>query len=187
MAVPTRHRSRGTGVKSADVTAQFEAIAANVGRAVLGNRDAVRLSLICLLAEAHLLIEDILAWSRPPEVAGGVDPLRVAADPVTPDLLPSDVLRREDVPVAAVERRSGPPSPCGERSPRQAPCSPSSGACWTLEPCCRPSEERPTLRLFGEALHGEREPTLSAKSSQISADPAASSYCSTLQDSILPR
>ena len=37
----------------------FEALTANMERAVLGKRQVIRLTLVCLLAEGHLLLEDV--------------------------------------------------------------------------------------------------------------------------------
>jgi MoxR-like ATPase len=72
----------------------FDAIVANVEVVIQGKRRAVELALLCLIAEGHLLIEDVpgvgktslaKALARSMESAWG----RVQ---FTPDLLPSDVL-----------------------------------------------------------------------------------------------
>ena len=74
--------------------ATFEAIAANVERVVKGKRRLVRLLLLCLLAEGHVLLRDppgagktVLAKTVARTL--GLDFGRVQ---FTPDLLPSDVV-----------------------------------------------------------------------------------------------
>jgi len=71
----------------------FESVAANIGHALVGKDDAIRLSLVCLAAEGHLLIEDV------PGVGKTTLAKALAASfnsewnriQFTPDLLPSDV------------------------------------------------------------------------------------------------
>jgi MoxR-like ATPase len=71
----------------------FSALLANVERVVQGKRDQVHLALVCLLAEGHLLIEDVpgvgktlLAKAIARSIGGSC--MRIQ---FTPDLLPSDV------------------------------------------------------------------------------------------------
>jgi MoxR-like ATPase len=66
-----------------------------IGGFVIGKRDPVRLALICLFAEGHLLIEDVpgvaktsLAKAIARSISGGV----VKRIQFTPDLLPADVI-----------------------------------------------------------------------------------------------
>ncbi|HEY8092561.1 MAG TPA: AAA family ATPase, partial [Acidimicrobiales bacterium] len=71
----------------------FEVIGANVARAVQGKTDAIDLALICMLAEGHLLIEDVPGvgkTSLAKAIAASIDSTwrRVQC---TPDLLPSDI------------------------------------------------------------------------------------------------
>ncbi len=74
--------------------ATFEAIAANIERVVKGKRRLIRLLLLCLLAEGHVLLRD------PPGVGKTVLAKTVARTlglelgrvQFTPDLLPSDVV-----------------------------------------------------------------------------------------------
>ena len=71
----------------------FEAIVENVERVIQGKQDAIRLALTCLVAEGHLLIEDVPGvgkTSLAKALAGslGCDWNRIQ---FTPDLLPSDV------------------------------------------------------------------------------------------------
>jgi MoxR-like ATPase len=71
----------------------FGNIVANVGTAVLGKPEAVKLAVACLLSEGHLLLEDVpgtgktsLAKSLANTVQGTQSRIQF-----TPDLLPSDV------------------------------------------------------------------------------------------------
>ena len=70
-----------------------DALRHNVEQAVRGKPDAVRLAVICLLAEGHLLVEDVpgvgktsLARSLAASIDGSWHRIQF-----TPDLLPSDV------------------------------------------------------------------------------------------------
>ena len=71
----------------------FASIVRNIERAILGKTEAIRLSVTCMLAEGHLLIEDFpgtgkttLARSIAQTVQGNHSRIQF-----TPDLLPSDV------------------------------------------------------------------------------------------------
>ncbi len=71
----------------------FEGIVDNVERVIQGKDDAVRLALVCLVAEGHLLIEDVPGvgkTSLAKALATSLD-LRWQRIQFTPDLLPSDV------------------------------------------------------------------------------------------------
>lgn len=72
---------------------RFHAIVANVENAVRGKNDVVKLSLVCLLADGHLLIEDVpgvgkttLARALAESIEGSLQRIQF-----TPDLLPTDV------------------------------------------------------------------------------------------------
>jgi MoxR-like ATPase len=90
----------------------FNAIASNVEHVIQGKPEAVELALVCLLAEGHLLIEDVPGVGK----TSLAKALAVSIDctwkrvQFTPDLLPSDVVgvtvwnRGED----RFEFRSGP-------------------------------------------------------------------------------
>jgi MoxR-like ATPase len=74
-------------------TRTFAALADNVELVVKGKRDVVELALVCLLAEGHLLIEDVpgtgkTTLARCLAASIGADWQRVQ---FTPDLLPSDI------------------------------------------------------------------------------------------------
>jgi MoxR-like ATPase len=71
----------------------FEAIVANVAAVIQGKDDAIRLALVCLVAEGHLLIEDVPGvgkTSLAKAVAASID-CSWGRVQFTPDLLPSDV------------------------------------------------------------------------------------------------
>jgi len=83
----------GTAGSSVDVAAEGARIAANIGRVVQGKPDVVRLTLVVLLAEGHLLIEDVPGVGKTTlakALAGSID-ASVRRIQFTPDLLPSDV------------------------------------------------------------------------------------------------
>jgi MoxR-like ATPase len=70
------------------------AVAAELGRIVVGKDDAIRLALACLLARGHLLIEDIpgVGKSTLAQALAAVLGLNYARIQFTSDLLPADVL-----------------------------------------------------------------------------------------------
>jgi MoxR-like ATPase len=77
-----------------DVAGLFEALSRNVEQVIQGKRDQIHLALVCLIAEGHLLIEDVpgvgktsLAKALARSIAGTANRIQF-----TPDLLPSDVL-----------------------------------------------------------------------------------------------
>jgi MoxR-like ATPase len=77
-----------------ELAAVFDRVVANVGRVVHGNDAAIRLALVAMVAEGHVLIEDIpgvgkttLARALAASVHG-----RWRRIQFTPDLLPSDVI-----------------------------------------------------------------------------------------------
>nr|MBP8954181.1 MoxR family ATPase [Armatimonadota bacterium] len=74
-----------------DVAALGRAVIDNVEKVVVGKRDAVRLSLVCLLCEGHVLLEDVpgvakTMLARALALSVGCTFARVQC---TPDLLPS--------------------------------------------------------------------------------------------------
>jgi MoxR-like ATPase len=72
---------------------RFEAVVGNVERAIQGKGDAVRLALVCLLAEGHLLIEDVPGVGKTSLAKALAASLELTWHRIqfTPDLLPSDV------------------------------------------------------------------------------------------------
>jgi MoxR-like ATPase len=83
----------GTPGSSVDVAAEGARIAANIGRVIEGKPDVVRLTLVVLLAEGHLLIEDVPGVGKTTlakALAASID-ATVRRIQFTPDLLPSDV------------------------------------------------------------------------------------------------
>jgi MoxR-like ATPase len=86
-------RQRAAARRQAGFAETFEAIVENCERVIQGKGDSVRLALMCLVAEGHLLIEDVPGvgkTSLAKAIAGslGCDWNRIQ---FTPDLLPSDV------------------------------------------------------------------------------------------------
>ena len=71
----------------------FEAIVTNIEQAIEGKEDPIRLALVCLVAEGHLLIEDVPGvgkTSLAKALARSID-CTWRRIQFTPDLLPSDV------------------------------------------------------------------------------------------------
>jgi MoxR-like ATPase len=86
-----------TGDQAAWFAQAFDQLANNVGRAILGKPRVIRLALTCMLAQGHLLLEDMpgtgktaLARSLAATVDGTDSRIQF-----TPDLLPSDVTGAE--------------------------------------------------------------------------------------------
>src|SRR3712207_2474203 len=76
-----------------DVASSFDKIRANIERVIEGKTDVVRLALVALLAEGHLLIEDVPGVGKTmlaKALARSID-CSVRRIQFTPDLLPSDV------------------------------------------------------------------------------------------------
>lgn len=73
---------------------QFQSIAANIGRAILGKPDVLELAVICLLAEGHLLIEDAPGVGKTSLAKALATTVQSEFGRIqfTPDLLPSDVV-----------------------------------------------------------------------------------------------
>ena len=97
---------------AAQFAGQFDAVVDAVGQALVGKPDAIRLSLICLLSEGHLLLEDVpgtgkttLAKALAATINGTTSRIQF-----TPDLLPSDVtgVTIFDQTVGAFEFHPGP-------------------------------------------------------------------------------
>jgi MoxR-like ATPase len=82
-----------TPIATAHVAERSAALVSNVEQVVRGKREVVELSVVCLLAAGHLLIEDVpgvgktmLARSLASSIGGRLQRIQF-----TPDLLPSDV------------------------------------------------------------------------------------------------
>ncbi|CAM3674453.1 MoxR family ATPase [Kibdelosporangium persicum] len=88
---PAPRPSAGKALDEVHATAQR--IAANVERVLVGKPDVVRIALVTLLAEGHLLVEDVPGvgkTSLAKALAKSID-CSVSRLQFTPDLLPSDV------------------------------------------------------------------------------------------------
>ena len=85
-----RQRAAQTVTSFAD---RFDAIVDNIEQVIQGKQDAIRLALVCMMAEGHLLIEDVPGvgkTSLAKAIAASVDG-HYSRIQFTPDLLPSDV------------------------------------------------------------------------------------------------
>ena len=76
-----------------DVAAFGRKIIENAEKVIVGKRDAVRLALVCLLCEGHMLLEDVpgVAKTMLARALAGSLGCTFARVQCTPDLLPSDV------------------------------------------------------------------------------------------------
>ena len=72
---------------------RFETIVANIEQAIQGKAEPVRLALVCMLAEGHLLIEDVPGVGKTSMAKALAASLQLSNHRIqfTPDLLPSDV------------------------------------------------------------------------------------------------
>ena len=121
----------------------FDRICSNVGHAIRGKDDVIRLTVTCLVARGHLLLEDVPGvgkTSLAKALARSVD-ARFGRVQFTPDLLPSDVLgssvwnqARRDLRVPARARCS--PSSCSATR-STAPRRRRSPRCWRRWPRSR--------------------------------------------------
>lgn len=84
---------RTLGVMSADITSVVQALVANVDTVVRGKHDEIRMAVACLLAEGHLLLDDVPGTGKTTlakAVAGSIGGSWKRVQ-FTPDLLPSDI------------------------------------------------------------------------------------------------
>src|SRR5205807_9519409 len=59
LTFPAMARQRAAMRGSAGFASSFDQIVANVERVIQGKQEAVRLGLVCMVADGHLLIEDV--------------------------------------------------------------------------------------------------------------------------------
>ena len=81
------------GTTVSDVAHHVERLSANIGLVIQGKPDVIHNAIVCLLAEGHLLLEDVpgtgkTSLARALAASLGVSWHRIQ---FTPDLLPSDV------------------------------------------------------------------------------------------------
>ena len=72
---------------------RFDAVVANIAQVIQGKDNAIRLTLVCLFAEGHLLIEDVPGVGKTSLAKAMAASIDVTWHRIqfTPDLLPSDV------------------------------------------------------------------------------------------------
>ncbi|MGH9206351.1 MAG: AAA family ATPase [Acidimicrobiales bacterium] len=82
-----------TATATIDFSRRFEKVAGNVERVIQGKGDAVRLTLVCMVAGGHLLIEDVPGVGKTSLAKAIATSVRCHWQRIqfTPDLLPSDV------------------------------------------------------------------------------------------------
>jgi MoxR-like ATPase len=90
---PSESRAESTAKRASRFAENFQAILRNVSLVLKGKDDVIRMALTCLLAEGHLLIEDVpgvgkttLAKAMAQSIDGSWQRIQF-----TPDLLPTDV------------------------------------------------------------------------------------------------
>ena len=92
-AETSRGTSRGANLTNEVFQERFEAVVANIGKVIKGKDEIVRLSLVALIANGHILFEDMpgtgkTMLSRAFALSLSADDSRIQC---TPDLLPADV------------------------------------------------------------------------------------------------
>jgi MoxR-like ATPase len=86
-------RQRAAAQNLTSFADRFDAVIDNVEQVIAGKEEAIRLSLVCMIAEGHLLIEDVPGvgkTSLAKTLAASIDG-EYSRIQFTPDLLPSDV------------------------------------------------------------------------------------------------
>src|SRR5947207_571158 len=88
---PTTHR--GKPMDSAHFQQRFDAISANVAKVIKGKPDVIRLALVAMLAEGHVLFEDVpgVGKSMLARAIGKSIDATVGRIQCTPDMLPGDI------------------------------------------------------------------------------------------------
>ncbi|MFO0809687.1 MAG: MoxR family ATPase [Gemmataceae bacterium] len=94
LATESAPTSNGDGALPADAAKSLAALQANVGGVLLGKPELVQLAVVALLAEGHILIEDVPGVGKTLLAKALARSLDCSFHRVqfTPDLLPSDVL-----------------------------------------------------------------------------------------------
>ena len=85
-------KSRG-GLNRKSFQERFELIVDNVGRVIKGKDDVIRLSLVALIADGHILFEDVPGTGKTMLARALAQTMNIEASRIqcTPDLLPADV------------------------------------------------------------------------------------------------
>ena len=89
-----QHTMPDTPPSLKELSARLEALRANIGQVFLGKPDVIRLALIALLADGHLLLEDVPGVGKTLLAKALARSLTCKFNRIqfTPDLLPSDLI-----------------------------------------------------------------------------------------------
>jgi MoxR-like ATPase len=93
-AAPPQNGSSNRSVQTRTFAHLFDAITANIATVIRGKPEAIELAVVCLLAEGHLLVEDVPGvgkTSLAKALSGSVD-CSWRRVQFTPDLLPTDLV-----------------------------------------------------------------------------------------------
>jgi MoxR-like ATPase len=91
---PAHQQSRNGAAQGRTFAHLFDAIASNIGQVIRGKAEAIELAVVCLLAEGHLLVEDVPGvgkTSLAKALSASVD-CSWRRVQFTPDLLPTDLV-----------------------------------------------------------------------------------------------
>src|SRR5256885_16113999 len=93
--MPTARRPRSTSIDTKTFKKNFDDVVANIETVIKGKTDVVRLALVAILCEGHILFEDVPGTGKPMLARATGQPTNADTTRVqsTPDLLPGDTTR----------------------------------------------------------------------------------------------